>query len=93
MLAVDLTYNLSPKYDMDAYGAWARQSTEILKRQPGVLGFAGHRQVFGTPQVRTSLVWRCLEDWDNFTSSAGWQAMECQLRSFASDLVVHLREH
>lgn len=93
MLAVDLTYDLSPNYDMDAYGAWARHSTEILKNQPGVVDFGGHRQVFGTPRVRTSSVWRCVEDWDSFADSPGWHSMEVELRGFASDLVVHFREN
>ena len=91
MLEVDLTYDLSPNYDMASYGEWAKCSAGIIKKQPGVVEFRGHQQVFGTPRIRTSSVWRGPEDWDRFTQSTVWLAMREELNSFASDLAVDLR--
>jgi hypothetical protein len=91
MLEVDLTYDLSPNYDMASYGEWAQSSSGIIKNQPGVVAFRGHRNVFGTPRIRTTSVWRCPEDWDRFTKSTDWLLMKEELNSFASDLTVSLR--
>ena len=93
MLEVDLSYDLSPNYDMEAYGDWAKHSAGIIKSQPGVVEFRGHRNLFGTARIRTSSVWRGPEDWDKFTQSTGWLLMEAELRSFASNLTVSLRAH
>ena len=93
MLEVDLSYDLSPRYDMDAYGDWAKHSAGIIKSQPGVVHFGGHRNLFGTPRIRTSAVWRSLDDWDKFTKSTDWLLMEAELSSFASNLMVDVRGH
>ena len=91
MLEVDLSYDLAPNYDIDAYGEWAKHSAGIIRKQPGMMEFCGHRNVFGTPRIRTSSVWRGPGDWDKFTRSTAWLLMEEELRSFASDLKVKLR--
>lgn len=93
MMEIDLSYDLSPNYDMNAHGDWARHSAGVIKRQPGMLEFRGHRQVFGTPRIGTSSIWRGLEDWERFTKSTGWLLMEEELRSFASKVMVNFREH
>ena len=91
MLKVDLTYDLSPIYDMASYGEWARCSAGVIKNQPGMVKFRGHRNVFGTPRICTSSVWRRPEDWDRFTKSTDWLLMREELNSFASDLKVDIR--
>lgn len=91
MLEVDLTFDLSPNYDMASYGEWAQSCASAIKKQPGVLEFRGHRNVFGTPRIRTTSVWRCPEDWERFTNSTAWLMMKEELNSFASDLRVSLR--
>lgn len=91
MLKVDLTYDLSPNYDMVSYGEWAKCSAGVIKNQPGMVKFRGHRNVFGTPRICTSSVWRRSEDWDRFTKSTDWLLMREELNSFASDLKVDIR--
>jgi hypothetical protein len=91
MLEVDLTYDLSPNYDMASYGEWARCSAGIMKNQPGMVKFLGHSSVFGTPRIRTSSLWHSPEDWDKFSNSTVWLLMKQELNSFASDLAVNLR--
>lgn len=91
MLEVDLTYDLSPSYDMASYGEWAKCSAGVIKSQPGVVKFHGHRSVFGTPRICTSSVWRRSEDWDRFIKSTDWLLMREELNSFASDLKVDIR--
>ena len=93
MLEVDLSFDLSPNYDMEAYGDWARHSAGIMKRQPGVLEFRGHRNIFGTPRIQTSSVWRGADDWSNFIQSTAWLSIGSELRSFASNLMVNLKGH
>jgi len=92
MLEVNLTYDLSPNYDIASYGEWAQSSTGMIKNQPGMVEFRGHRNIFGTPRIRTTSVWRGPEDWDRFTKSTVWLLMKEELNSFASDLTVSLRE-
>jgi hypothetical protein len=91
MLEVNLTYDLSPNYDMASYGEWAASSAGIIKRHPAVVEFRGHRSVFGTPRIQTSSVWRCAEDWYRFTQSTDWLLLQEELHSFASDLSVKFR--
>lgn len=91
MVEVDLTYDLSPKFDMVSYGEWAHSSAEIIKRQPGVVAFRGHRQVFGTPRICSTSVWRTTDDWNRFSNSTAWLLMRAELNNFAADLTVNLR--
>ncbi len=91
MFEVDLTYDLSPNYDVTSFGEWAKSSAGSIEKQPGVLEFRGHRNIFGTPRIRTTSVWRSPEDWERFTRSTAWLLMKEELNSFASDLRVSLR--
>lgn len=93
MLQVDLSYDLSPNYDMSAYGEWARNSAGIIKKQPGMVDFRGHRMVFGTPRICTTSVWCRLEDWDQFSKSTGWLLLEEELRGFATNLMLNFQGH
>ena len=92
MLEVHLTYDLSPNYDLASYGEWAKCCAGAIKNQPGVLEFRGHRNVFGTPRIRTTSLWRGLEDWERFTNSTIWLLMKEELSSFASDVKISIRD-
>ncbi len=90
MVKVDLRYELNPKYDMDAFGAWIRKSSDLLQQQPGMLEFRGNRCVFGTSKIRSCALWRSRPEWVSFADSPAWQTMESELKTFASQLSVEV---
>lgn len=92
-MEVKLSYDLSPRYDMNAYGSWAKKSADVMKSQPGIVEFRGNRSVFGTPRVRTSSVWHSRKDWEEFSESPVWHSIETELRGFASRLMLEFRGH
>jgi quinol monooxygenase YgiN len=90
MIEVNLSYDLLPNVDMKAYREWVKKAVDTTVKQPGMLEFRANRNVLGTPQIRTSAMWRSLEDWAKYTDGKLWHSMEAELRGFATNVKVEL---
>jgi heme-degrading monooxygenase HmoA len=86
MIECDVTYDVLPGVDLKAYGAWAKKTAEAMARQPGVMEFRASRNVLGTPQVRTSVMWKSLAEWATFAESDVWRSVQAELRTFATNI-------
>jgi len=71
MLEVCVAYDLLPGVNQDSYGAWAKKAISTTFAQPGLVEFRAHRNIMGSPEVRTTSVWRSGADWIAFAE--GWQ--------------------
>jgi heme-degrading monooxygenase HmoA len=87
MIEVVLTYDLVPGADQQAYLAWAKNAIGATMQQPGLIEFRAHRNLLGTPQVRTTTEWQSLADWETFWQGA-WQPIEAALRTMATSVRV-----
>jgi heme-degrading monooxygenase HmoA len=90
MIESTMTYDLLPNVDMKAYQEWAKNAVGIIAKQPGMLEFHVNRNVLGSPMVRTTIVFRSLEDWAKFAESGAWHSMEAEMRGFATDMRVEV---
>ena len=86
MIECDVTYDVLPGVDLKSYGAWAKRTAEAMARQPGVMEFRASRNVLGTPQVRTSVMWKSLAEWAKFAESDDWRSTQAELRGFATNI-------
>lgn len=87
MIEVALLYDLDRGVDPNAYAEWAKKVIGHVLRSPGLIEFRAHRNLLGSPQIRSISVWESLADWQGFLQSEAWQAAEAELRGrFASNL-------
>ena len=85
MLEVCVSYDLLPGVSQDSYGAWAKKAMSTTLKQTGLIEFRAHRNILGSPQVRTTSVWKSGADWIAFADSA-WKPLEQELRGLATNL-------
>lgn len=91
MTEVELMYDLRPGIDMQAYQEWAKKAIGMVLKSPGIIEFRAHRNVLGTPYVRSTSVWKNLSDWSNFFESDSWKVLETELRTkFAQNIQVEI---
>ena len=91
MIEVALLYDLDRGVDQEAYAAWAKKVIGHVLRSPGLIEFRAHRNLLGSPQIRSISVWESLADWQSFFQSEAWQAAEVELRTkFAPAIRVEL---
>jgi len=90
MIEVNMTYDFAPGADMNAYGEWAKKTVATIMQTPGLVEFRAHRNILGTPYVRTTTVWQSATDWVKFFESEAWQTIEAGLRAFIVNLKVEL---
>lgn len=90
MIEVNMTYDLLPDIDQQAYGEFVKKAIATVLRAPGFVEFRANRNVLGSPQVRSTSVWQSLADWARFTESAEWQALELEFRTFLTNLDVQI---
>jgi heme-degrading monooxygenase HmoA len=90
MIEVNMTYDFLPGIDQQAYGELARRAIATVLEAPGFVEFRANRNVLGSPQVRSSTVWRTLADWAKFSESSGWPALEAEFRTFVTNLDVQI---
>lgn len=83
------TYDLLPDVDQEAYAAWAKKTIAMVLKQPGMVEFRGHRNVLGSPQIRTTTLWRSGAEWANF-GEGPWKASEAELRRYATNIRTEL---
>lgn len=89
MIEVTQTYELLPTVDLGAYAAWVKKALGIVLKQPGFVEFRAHRNLLGSPQVRTTTVWQSAAEWARF-DEGDWQTLELELRRMATQLRVEL---
>ena len=85
MLEVCVAYDLLPGVNQDGYQAWAKKAISATLKQPGLVEFRAHRNILGSPEIRTTSVWRTGGEWISF-AEGGWKSLEHELRSFATNL-------
>jgi len=90
MIEVNMTYDFAPGADMSAYAEWARRTVATIMQVPGLVEFRAHRNILGTPYVRSTTVLQSMTDWVNFSESEAWQTIEAGLRSFTVNLTVEM---
>lgn len=85
MIEVNLTYDLLPSADEQAYAEFAKKTIGVTLQAPGLIEFRAHRNLcFSSSQVRITCGWERLSDWADFVESATWQALEFELRTFTT---------
>lgn len=85
MIEVTHTYDLLPGIDQQAYGELAKKALAALSRAPGLIEFRAHRNMIGSPHVRTTAVWRTLAEWAQARENPELQAFEPQFRAFITN--------
>ena len=90
MIEINTTWELLPNIDQQAYGEWAKKAVGTMLKAPGLVEFRAHRNVLGSPQVRSTAVWQTLTDWANYTDSDEWRALDAELRAFVADIRVEI---
>jgi hypothetical protein len=89
MLEVCVNYDLLPGVNQDTYGGWAKKAIATMLRQHGIVEFRAHRNVLGSPEVRTTSVWRSGADWIAF-AEGGWKPLEQELRGLATNVRIEV---
>ena len=86
MIEVNLTYDLLPSADEQAYAEFAKKTIGAILKAPGLVEFRANRNLcFSSSQVRVVCVWETLSDWADFVESATWQALEFELRTLTTN--------
>jgi hypothetical protein len=83
-------YDYLPGMDQKAYLEFAKNAKAAYMKAPGLIEFRANWNVLGSPQVRTTAVWRSLSDWGKFAQSKEWAAVGPQLRKFATNLRIEI---
>jgi len=86
MIEVNRTYDLLPGIDRQAYAKYAKKAISTSLQAPRLVEIRSHRNILGSPQVRSTYVWQTLADWARFTESAERQAIDSELRNFATNI-------
>ncbi|UCD80168.1 MAG: antibiotic biosynthesis monooxygenase [Desulfobacterales bacterium] len=90
MIEVNTTWDLFPDANQEAYGEFAKKAIGAILKAPGLIEFRASRNMLGSPQVRTTSVFRTLSDWAGFTDSNEWRGLEAELRNYADNIRVEI---
>jgi heme-degrading monooxygenase HmoA len=90
MIEAILTWDLLPNVDQQGYGEFARKAIGATLKAPGLIEFRANRNMLGSPQVRSTSVFKTLADWANFNDSDEWRGLEAELRNFATNISVEI---
>jgi len=90
MIEVNTIWELLPNIDQEAYVEWAKETVRKILKAPGLVEFRAHRNILGSPQVRSTAVWQTLADWANYTDSNEWRVLDAELRAFAADIRIEI---
>ncbi len=69
MIEVNSTWDLYPNIDQEAYGDFAKKAIGTTLKASGLIEFRASRNMLGSPQVRSTYVFRNLADWAGFNDS------------------------
>ena len=81
MIEVATYYDLRAGIDLKKYRAWSNHVIDTILKAPGLVEFRAARNAGGSPQVRSTTVWRTLGDWANFNESTEWINIDAELRN------------
>ena len=90
MIEVNTSWEFLPNIDQQAYGEWATKTVGTILKAPGLVEFRAHRNILGTPQVRSTSAWKTLVDWANYTDSDEWRTLEDEVRAFVTNIRVEI---
>ncbi len=90
MIEMDMTYDLLPGIDQEAYQAWAKNAVGLMLKAPGIIEFRANRSLLGSPQVRATSVWKTLADWGNYNQSSEWQGLRTEMQAYATNVRVDI---
>jgi len=90
MIEVNSTWDLLPNVNQQAYGEFAQKAIGAILKAPGLIEFRASRNMLGSPQVRSTSVFKTLADWANFNDSDEWRGLEADLRNFATNIRVEI---
>ena len=90
MIEVNLSYDLLQGIDQKAYGEWALKAVGAVLKSPGLIEFRANRNILGSPQVRSTSLWRSLADWANYNETDEWRQLETEFRGFITNLRVEI---
>jgi len=90
MIENNTIYELRPNLDQQAYGEWAKKTIGVILQAPGVVEFRANRNLLGSPQVRSTIVFQTLTDWAKFVDTDEWRTLEAELRAFATDIHIEV---
>ncbi len=60
MIEVNTTWEYLPNIDQQAYGEWTGKTVGTMLKAPGLVEIHAHRNILGTPKVRSTSVWKTL---------------------------------
>jgi heme-degrading monooxygenase HmoA len=87
---VQQTWDLLPGMDKKAYAEFVKNAVATYMKAPGLIEYRAARNLLGSPQVRTIMVWQSLSDWAKFTESKEWAAIDTQRRPFMTNIHVEI---
>lgn len=85
MIEVVLTYDFWPGVDEKVYAEWAKKAIATILKQPGLVELRANRNILGTPQLKTTTVWKTFADYGRFAETA-WPPLEPEMRKFVTNL-------
>jgi heme-degrading monooxygenase HmoA len=83
-------WDLLPDLDQQAYEGWAKKTIGTMLKSPGIIEFRANRNILGSPQVGTTVLWQTLADWAKFAESAENQKIQSELYKFATNVKIEL---
>ena len=86
MIEINIKWDYVAGIDMEAYRDWAERATTTVLRAPGLVEHRANRSLLGAPYVRVVSLWESLADWARFDESAEWQALNAELRKYATNI-------
>ena len=90
MIEVNTTWEFLPNIDQQAYGESAGKTVGTMLKATGLVEFRAHRNILGTPQVRSTSVWKTLSDWAAYTDSDEWRTLEAEVRTFVTNIRIEI---
>lgn len=90
MIEVNKTYDLLPNIDLQAYRESSKKWISKIMQKPGFVELRAQRNVLSSPLVRTTFLWKTLADWAKFAESPDREALESELRKFATNIRIEI---
>ncbi len=87
---VQHTWDLLPGIDKKAYAEFVKNAVATYMKVPGLVEYRANRNLLGSPQVQSTMVWQSLGDWAKFAVSEEWAAVETQRRTFVTNYRIEI---
>jgi heme-degrading monooxygenase HmoA len=80
-IEVEMTFDLPPGTDLDAYQNWATSAIASISGADGCRRCYATQNKLDSPTIKWTSVWKDLEQWTEFTAGATWQEILKTIRS------------